>query len=143
MKKILLFVLLVFISGISFSQKSAYEKEEQEKKDNVYKVMVGTSKLKASYDKGGIEIKDTDLRLVGLLYRANQLDVDDLYIEVRREGNIADSINISCGKNHKWKDFYFHLTNVVPSNNYSVDVYSGSPRALLGHKEFYIKKSAE
>jgi hypothetical protein len=143
MKKILLFILLVFISSISFSQKSNYEKEEQEKKDNVYKVMIGTSKLKASYDKDGIEIKDTDLRLVGLLYRANKLDVDDLYIAVRREGKIVDSINISCGKNNKWKDFYFHLNNVIPSTNYSVEVYSGNPRGFLGHKEFYIKKQTE
>jgi hypothetical protein len=156
MKKLLLSLLLSLLVVVSFAQHAGYDKirmdyrgsenrEIREAKiaelDKQYRVTVGTSKLKASYDMDGIELKDTDLRLVGLLFRGDKLEVDELYIVITRDGNVIDSITRSCGPKAKWKDFYFHLTNVVPSEKYSVDVYSNKDRKLLDSRSFYLRKN--
>lgn len=158
MKRILL--ALVFISqvALSFSQHAGYDKirrdypgrenkEMREAKiaelDKQYRITIGTSKLKASYDPAGIELKDTDLRLVGLLFRGGKLETDELFIVIRKDGVVVDSLTTSCRANAKWKDFYFHLTNVVPDENYMIAVYSNKERGFLGSKVFYLRKSKE
>jgi hypothetical protein len=156
MQKILLLSFLVLLVTVSFAQDARYDKirrdypgkyhkEIREAKlaelDKLYRVTVGTSKLNASYNLDGIELKDKDLRLVGLLYRGDKLDVSELIIIIRKDGVIVDSSNYSCGPNNKWKDFYIHLTDVVPSENYRVEVYSASDKKFLDSREFYIRKS--
>ena len=89
MKKTLLLSFLILCTAVSFSQDArydavrrqypgndnkAYREAEFAKLDTQYRVTVGTSKLNASFDKDGIELKDKDLRLVGLLYRGDDLD---------------------------------------------------------------------
>ena len=155
MKRIVLLSMLVLITRISFAQDARYTgvrnrwpgKENKDyreaefaKLDTQYMVTVGTSKLNASFDKDGIELKDKDLRLVGLLFRNNKLEVSELMIIIRKDGVIVDSSNISCGPNNKWKDFYIHLTNVVPSENYRIDIYSAADKKFLDDKKFYIRK---
>jgi hypothetical protein len=155
MKRFLLLFLLVLITGISFAQDARYtavrnrwpgkenknyREGEFAKLDTQYMVTVGTSKLNASYDKDGIELKDKDLRLVGLLFRNNKLEVSELMVIIRKDGVIVDSSNISCGPNNKWKDFYIHLTDVVPSENYRIDIYSAVDKKFLDDKRFYIRK---
>jgi hypothetical protein len=156
MKKIFLFQLLALVINVSFAQDARYDKIRREypgkyhkeireaklaELDKLYRITVGTSKLNASYNKDGIELKDKDLRLVGLLYRGDKLDVSELIIIIRKDGAIVDSSNHSCGPNNKWKDFYIHLTDVVPSEKYRVDVYSATDKKLLDSREFYIRKS--
>jgi hypothetical protein len=156
MKKIFLFLLLALVTNASFAQDARYDnirkqypgkyyKEIREAKlaelDKLYRVTVGTSKLNASYNKDGIELKDKDLRLVGLLYRGDELDISELIIIIIKEGAIIDSSNISCGPNNKWKDFYIQLTDVVPSEKYRIDVYSAADKKLLDGREFYIRRS--
>ena len=151
----LVFSLLVLVS---FSQHTGYDKirrdypgrenkEMREAKiadlDKQYRITIGTSKLKASYDPDGIELKDTDLRLVGLLFRGGKLQVDELYIVIRKDGAAVDSLTTSCGSNARWKDFYFHLNNVAPSENYKIDVYSNKEKTFLGSKNFYLRKPKE
>lgn len=158
MKKFLLSLLLSLLAMLSFSQHAGYDKirstypgrenkEIREAKiadlDKQYRITIGTSKLKASYDPDGIELKDNDLRLVGLLFRGGKLDVDELYIVIRKDGVAVDSITTSCRVNAKWKDFYFHLENVVPSDNYKIDIYSNKERVFLGSKNFYLRKPKE
>lgn len=158
MQKILLLSFLALFTSVLFGQDARYDKirrdypgkyykEIREAKlaelDKLYRVTVGTSKLNASYNKDGIELKDKDLRLVGLLYRGDKLDVSELIIIVRKDGVIVDSTNISCGPNNKWKDFYVHLTDVVASEKYRVDVYSATDKKLLDSREFYIRKSGQ
>jgi hypothetical protein len=158
MKKIFLSLLLSLLVVLSFSQHAGYDKirrdypgsyykEIREAKiaelDKQYRITIGTSKLKASYNPDGIELKDTDLRLVGLLFRGGKLEVDELYTVIRKDGVVVDSLTTSCGSNAKWKDFYFHLNNVVPSENYRIDVYSNKERAFLGSKNFYLRKQKE
>jgi hypothetical protein len=155
MKRILLLLLLVLVTAFSFAQDArytavrnkypgkdnkAYREAEFAKLDSQYMVTVGTSKLNASFDKDGIELKDKDLRLVGLLYRGDDLDISELIIIIRKDGVIVDSSNISCGPNNKWKDFYIHLTDVVPSENYRIDVYSAADKKFLDDRRFYIRK---
>jgi len=158
MKKIFLFFVLSLLAAVSFAQHAGYDKirrdypgrgnkEMREAKiaelDKQYRITIGTSKLKASYDPDGIELKDTDLRLVGLLFRGGKLEVDELYIVIRKDGVTVDSLTTSCGSHAKWKDFYFHLDNVVPSENYRIDVYSNKERAFLASKNFYLRKPKE
>jgi hypothetical protein len=155
MKRMFLLSMLVLITSISFAQDARYTgvrnrwpgKENKDyreaefaKLDTQYMVTVGTSKLNASFDKDGIELKDNDLRLVGLLFRNNKLEVSELMIIIRKDGVIVDSSNISCGPNNKWKDFYIHLTDVVPSENYRIDIYSAADKKFLDDKRFYIRK---
>ena len=158
MKKMFLSLVFSLLVMLSFSQHAGYDKirrdypgsgnrEMREAKiaelDKQYRITIGTSKLKASYNPDGIELKDTDLRLVGLLFRGGKLDVDELYIVIRKDGAAVDSLTTSCGSNAKWKDFYFHLNNVVPSENYRIDIYSNKERAFLGSKNFYLRKPKE
>ena len=158
MKKMFLSLMLSLFVMLSFSQHAGYDKirrdypgrgnkEMREAKiaelDKQYRITIGTSKLKASYNPDGIELKDTDLRLVGLLFRGGKLDVDELYIVIQKDGTAVDSLTTSCGSNAKWKDFYFHLTNVVPSENYRIDIYSNKERVFLGSKNFYLRKPKE
>lgn len=158
MKKILLLSLLISCTEVSFSQDArydavrrqypgkdnkAYRDEAFAKLDKEYRVTVGTSKLSASYDKDGIEIKDKDLRLVGLLYRGDELDISELIIVIKKDGVVVDSSNISCGSNNKWKDFYIHLTDVVPSENYRIGIYSALDKKLLDDKKFYIRRTKD
>jgi hypothetical protein len=156
MRKILLFSLLIICTAVSFSQDArydavrrkypgndnkAYREAEFAKLDTQYRVTVGTSKLNASYDKDGIELEDKDLRLVGLLFRNNKLEVSELVLIIRKDGLIVDSSNISCGPNNKWKDFYIHLADVTASENYRIDVYSAIDKKLLDNRSFYIRRS--
>ncbi len=158
MKKMFLCLVFSLLVMLSFSQHAGYDKirrdypgrqnkEMREAKiaelDKRYRITIGTSKLKASYNPDGIESKDTDLRLVGLLFRGGKLEVDELYIVIRKDGAAVDSLTASCGSNAKWKDFYFHLTNVVLSNNYRIDVYSNMERAFLSSENFYLRKPKE
>jgi hypothetical protein len=158
MKKIFLSLLLSLLVAVSFSQHAGYDKirrdypgsyykEIREAKiaelDKEYRITIGTSKLKASYNPDGIELKDTDLRLVGLLFRGGKLEVDELYIVIEKDGVTVDSLTAHCGFHAKWKDFYFHLDNVVPSENYRINVYSNKDRAFLGSKSFYLRKPKE
>ncbi len=147
---------MFFVINVSFAQDARYDEirkqypgkyyEELRKQklaelDKLYRVTVGTSKLNASYNKDGIELKDKDLRLVGLLYRGDKLDISELVIIIRKEGTIVDSSSHSCGPNNKWKDFYIHLSDVIPSERYRIDVYSAADKKLLDSKEFYIRKA--
>ena len=158
MRKLLLSSLLSLLALVSFSQHAGYDKirsdypgryykEIREAKiaelDKQYRITIGTSKLKASYNPDGIEFKETDLRLVGLLFRGGKLQVDELYIVIQKDGAVIDSLTTSCGSNAKWKDFYFHLDSVVPSENYKIDVYSNKERAFLSSKNFYLRKPKE
>ena len=158
MKKMFLSLMLSLFVMLSFSQHAGYDKIRRDypgrgnkamreakiaELDKQYRITIGTSKLKASYNPDGIELKDTDLRLVGLLFRGGKLDVDELYIVIQKDGAAVDSLTTSCGSNAKWKDFYFHLNNVVPSENYRIDVYSNKERAFLGSKNFYLRKPKE
>jgi hypothetical protein len=158
MKKTFLSLVFSLLVAVSFSQHAGYDKirrdypgrenkEMREAKiaelDKQYRITIGTSKLKASYNPDGIEFNDTDLRLVGLLFRGGKLDVDELYIVIKKDGIAVDSLTTSCGSNAKWKDFYFHLDNVVPSENYNIDVYSSKSRVFLGSKNFYLRKPKE
>jgi hypothetical protein len=156
MRKVFLFLLLALVTKVSLAQDARYDKirrdypgkyykEIREVKlaelDKLYRVTVGTSKLNASYNKDGIEFKDKDLRLVGLLYRGDELEISELIIVIRNNGVIVDSSNIYCGPNNKWKDFYINLADVVPSEKYRIDVYSAVDKKLLDSREFYIRKS--
>jgi hypothetical protein len=158
MKKIFLTLFISLFATLAFSQHSGYDKIRRDypgsyykdirkaklaELDKQYRVTIGTSKLNASYDKDGIVTDDTNLRLVGLLFRGDKLDVDELYIAITKDGVVVDSSTVSCGSNAKWKDFYIQLTNVVPSENYSAVVYSGKDRSLLDSRDFYIRKSKE
>ncbi|MGG9962046.1 hypothetical protein [Ferruginibacter sp. SUN106] len=158
MKKLLFSLLFSLLAMVSLSQHQGYDKirrdypgrdnrEIREAKiaelDKQYRITIGTSKLKASYDPDGIELKDADLRLVGLLFRGGKLDVDELYIVIRKDGAVVDSLTTSCRSNAKWKDFYFHLDNVVQGDNYKIDVYSNKDRVFLGSKNFYLRKPKE
>jgi hypothetical protein len=155
MKKSILLSLLVLVTAISFAQdwrytavrnqypgkeNKFYREAEFAKLDTQYMVTVGTSKLNASFDKDGIELKDKDLRLVGLLFRNNKLEVSELMVIIKKDGAIIDSSTISCGPNNKWKDFYINLADVIPSERYSIDVYYAVDKKLLDSKEFYIRK---
>jgi hypothetical protein len=156
MKKIFLTLLISLFATVAFPQHPGYDKIRRDypgsyykdirkaklaELDKQYRVTIGTSKLNASYDKDGIETTDQDLRLVGLLFRGGKLVVDELYIEIIKDGLVIDSSTVSCGSNAKWKDFYIHLANVSASENYNVIVYStGDKRTQLANKSFYIRK---
>jgi hypothetical protein len=156
MKKIFLTLLISLFVIVAFSQHPGYDKIRRDypgkyykdirkaklaELDKQYRVTIGTSKLDASYDKAGIVTTDQDLRLVGLLFRGGKLAVDELYIEIRKDGLVIDSSTVSCGSNAKWKDFYMHLTNVLPGENYNAIVYSAADKTTaLGYKQFYIRK---
>ncbi len=156
MKKTFLTLLVSIFAIIAFSQHQGYDKIRRDypgkyykdirkvklaELDKQYRVTIGTSKLNASYDKDGIVTTNQDLRLVGLLFRGGKLVVDELYIEINKDGLIVDSSTVSCGPNAKWKDFYIHLANVVTSENYTVIVYSSSDKTTaLANKNFYIRK---
>jgi hypothetical protein len=156
MKKIFLILSISLFATIAFSQHPGYDKIRRDypgkyykdirkaklaELDKEYRVTIGTSKLNASYDKDGIVTTDKDLRLVGLLFRGGKLVVDELYIEITKDGLVVDSSTVSCGSNAKWKDFYMHLTNVLPGENYNAIVYSSADKTTpLGNKKFYIRK---
>jgi len=156
MKKTFLTLLISLFATLAFAQHPGYDKIRRDYPGNYYKdirkaklaeldkqyrVTIGTSKLNASYDKDGIVTTDQDLRLVGLLFRGDKLVIDELYIEIRKDGLVVDSSTVSCGSNAKWKDFYMHLANVVTSENYNVIVYSSADKkTALSNRNFYIRK---
>jgi hypothetical protein len=139
MKKIYLLFIVLMISLSSFAQRTL-SAEEKEEKNNQYLLTIGLSKLSASYDTYGFEIKENELRIVGLLYRGNKLAVDELTILTRVDDKVVDSQYVSCGKNAKWKDMYVHLKDLAYSESYSISVYSAANGNLLKRKDFYIRQ---
>jgi hypothetical protein len=140
-KIMLLFVLLNAISLCSFSQ--LFNKtDKQLEEDKRYIVTVGSNKNKASGEgMDGFRIKDNDIRIVGFLHRGNKIEYKELYIETTRDGIVIDSQVVSCcGISAKWRDFYLKLSDVKYSNHYKVTVYVNEGRAVLGSKDFFIKK---
>jgi hypothetical protein len=151
MKQVSLLLFLSIFSTVLFAQDWRYDKARRESQgearkakfddlDKEYLAYIGTSKLNAAQYKEGISTKDNDLRLVGLLFRNNNLDVSELYIVIERDGKVVDSSTVSCGADKKWKDFYITLPNVVASEHYNLLVYAADDRKLLDNKLFYIRK---
>ena len=139
-KILLLFILLHPISLVSFSQ-IFHKTDKQLEEDKKYIVTVGTSKNSASGGMDGFRIKDNDIRIVGFLHRGNKIEYKELYIETTRDGIVVDSQVVSCcGISAKWRDFYLKLSDVKYSNHYRVTVYVNEGRAVLGTKDFFIKK---
>lgn len=159
MKKIVLFLLIVLMTNNLFSQDNRYAKvlreypgpyekairdSKYEELDNEYFVRIGTSKLDASLDHNGILTKDRSIKLVGLLFRKNGLLLDNIYIEIKRDGEVIYSTTESCGKSSRWKDFYIKLENLRYSENYEVIVYNNAlDKKFLENREFYIRKEVK
>ncbi|MEI7735065.1 MAG: hypothetical protein WCI49_06335 [Ferruginibacter sp.] len=136
MKKLFLFYLLNAVALIAFSQIN------YQWTDN-YQVSVGTNKNSAVSGKAGFIINGTDIRIVGFLYRGDKIEYDKLFIEIRRDTIVVDSLIIPCcGISKKWRDFYIKLSNIVYSDNYKVIVYTYDERKYLGARYFYIKKES-
>lgn len=158
MKKIIFILLFGLLANSSFGQDEryakvkrdypgAYEKDIRDSKyeelDKEYFVRIGTSKLNAALDNNGILTKDREIKLVGLLYRKDKLNVDELNIEIKRDGIIIDSSTVSCSKNNQWKDFYIELKSLRFSENYEVIVYNALDKKILENRVFYIRKEVK
>ncbi len=136
MKTILLVFLFTALNLITFSQIN------YQWTDN-YQVSVGSNKNSAVSGKAGFTINGTDIRIVGFLYRGDKIEYDKLFIEIRRDTMVVDSLIIPCcGISKKWRDFYIKLSNIVYSDNYKVIVYTYDERKYLGARYFYIKKES-
>ena len=159
MKKTLLFLLFVLAANNVFGQDEryakvlrdypgSYEKETRERKyeelDNEYFVRIGTSKLNASLDHNGILTKERSIKLVGLLFRKNNLLVDEIFVEIVRDGEVIYSVTESCGENSRWKDFYIKLENIKYSENYEVIIYNNAlDKKFIENRKFYIRKEVK
>lgn len=158
MKKILLLLLFGLLTTTSFAQDeryakvkrdypNPYEKDIRESKyeelDNDYFVRIGTSKLDAALDHNGILTKERSIKLVGLLFRKNNLQIEKIDIEIKRDGEVVYSATESCGKNSRWKDFYIQLDNLRYSENYEVIVYNTIDKKFLENRKFYIRKEVK
>ncbi|NOU47285.1 MAG: hypothetical protein HOO86_09505 [Bacteroidales bacterium] len=158
MKKIIILLLFGLLVNATYSQDERYAKVKRdypnpyeknirdskyEELDKEYFVRIGTSKLNAALDNNGILTTDREIKLVGLLYRKDKLKVEELYIEIKRDGEVIYSSTESCGKNKQWKDFYIELKKLRYSENYEVIVYNASDKVFLENRVFYIRKEVK
>ncbi|OYZ47283.1 MAG: hypothetical protein B7Y15_14785 [Bacteroidetes bacterium 24-39-8] len=116
--------------------------DRQLEKDKKYEVMIGTNKTNASFNNtDGFTIKENDIRIVGFLHRHNKIEYDKIYVRTKRDTTVVDEQTMKGRSiNASWKDFYIKLKDLVPSDNYRIEVYSEPERKLVASKEFYIKK---
>jgi len=153
-----MFLLFVLMTNSLFGQDNRYAKvlrdypnsyeksirdSKYEELDNEYFVRIGTSKLDASLDHNGILTKDRSIKLVGLLFRKNNLLVESIYIEIKRDGEVIYSNTESCGSNSRWKDFYIKLDNLRYSEDYEVIVFNALDKKFLENRKFYIRKEVK
>ncbi|MEQ1624629.1 MAG: hypothetical protein ABL870_08060, partial [Sediminibacterium sp.] len=142
MKKInCLLVTTLLLSTASFAQLGK-RTDRQLEEDKKYEVMIGTNKTNASFNNtDGFTIKENEIRIVGFLHRHNKIEFDQIYVRTKRDTTVVDEQTMKGRSiNASWKDFYIKLKDLVPSDNYRIDVYSEPERKLVASKEFYIKK---
>lgn len=142
MKKInCLLATALLLSTASFSQLGK-RTDRQLEEDKKYEVMIGTNKTNASFNNtDGFTIKENEIRIVGFLHRHNKIEYDKIYVRTKRDTTVVDEQTMKGRSiNASWKDFYIKLKDLVPSDNYRIDVYSEPERKLVASKEFYIKK---
>jgi hypothetical protein len=142
MKKInCLLVTTLLLSTVSFAQLGK-RTDRQLEEDKKYEVMIGTNKTNASFNNtDGFTIKENEIRIVGFLHRHNKIEYDKIYVRTKRDTTVVDEQTMKGRSiNASWKDFYIKLIDLVPSDNYRIDVYSEPERKLVASKEFYIKK---
>ena len=110
--------------------------------DSLYEVMIGTNKTNASFNNTkGFTIKENEIRIVGFLHRYDKIKFDHIYVVTKRDATVLDEQTMKGRSiNASWKDFYIKLKDLVPSDNYRIEVYSEPERKLVASKEFYIKK---
>jgi hypothetical protein len=110
--------------------------------DSLYEVMIGTNKTNASFNNTkGFTIKENEIRIVGFLHRYDKIKFDHIYVVTKRDTTVLDEQTMKGRSiNASWKDFYIKLKDLVPSDNYRIEVYSEPERKLVASKEFYIKK---
>jgi hypothetical protein len=142
MKKInCLLVTTLLLSTASIAQLGK-RTDRQLEEDKKYEVMIGTNKTNASFNNtDGFTIKENEIRIVGFLHRHNKIEYDKIYVRTKRDTTVVDEQTMKGRSiNASWKDFYIKLKDLVPSENYRIDVYSEPDRKLVASKEFYIKK---
>jgi hypothetical protein len=132
---------LLLVSTTSFAQLGK-RTDRQLEEDKKYEVMIGTNKTNASFNNtDGFTIKENEIRIVGFLHRHNKIEYDKIYVRTKRDTTVVDEQTMKGRSiNASWKDFYIKLIDLVPSDNYRIDVYSEPERKLVASKEFYIKK---
>jgi hypothetical protein len=132
--------LALFISTTSFAQ-FGKRTDSQMAKDSLYEVMIGTNKTNASFNNtDGFTIKENEIRIVGFLHRYDKIKFDQIYVVTKRDNTVLDEQTMKGRSiNASWKDFYVKLKDVVPSNKYSILIYSEPERKLIAWKDFYIK----
>lgn len=140
-KSTYLLVATLFITTTSFAQLGK-RTDRQMAQDSLYEVMIGTNKTNASFNNtDGFTIKENEIRIVGFLHRYDKIKFDHIYVVTKRDTTVLDEQTMKGRSiNASWKDFYVKLKDVVPSDNYRIDVYSEPERKLVASKEFYIKK---
>ena len=142
MKKInYLLATALLLSTASFAQLGK-RTDRQMAQDSLYEVMIGTNKTNASFNNtNGFTIKENEIRIVGFLHRYDKIKFDHIYVVTKRDTTVLDEQTMKGRSiNASWKDFYIKLKDLVPSDNYRIDVYSEPERKLVASKEFYIKK---
>ncbi len=144
----MLSLLFIVVTLLSFSQKKPtydemkriWAREEQKKEDDKYAITIGTSRVSATNGMQGFTTNDNDIRIVGYLHRGNKIEYEDVLILTRLDDKILDSQVVACtGIHKKWRDFIIQIP-VVYSTNYSVEIYGGANREILGIKTFFIQK---
>ena len=142
MKKInYLLATALLLSTASFAQLGK-RTDRQMAQDSLYEVMIGTNKTNASFNNTkGFTIKENEIRIVGFLHRYDKIKFDHIYVVTKRDTTVLDEQTMKGRSiNASWKDFYIKLKDLVPSDNYRIEVYSEPERKLVASKEFYIKK---
>jgi hypothetical protein len=142
MKKInYLLATALLLSTASFAQLGK-RTDRQMAQDSLYEVMIGTNKTNASFNNtNGFTIKENEIRIVGFLHRYDKIKFDHIYVVTKRDTTVLDEQTMKGRSiNASWKDFYIKLKDLVPSDNYRIEVYSEPERKIVASKEFYIKK---
>jgi hypothetical protein len=142
MKKQVFSLWLLFLVMSSSYAQLGKRTDRQLEEDKKYEVMIGTNKTNASFNNtDGFTIKENEIRIVGFLHRHNKIEYDKIYVRTKRDTTVVDEQTMKGRSiNASWKDFYIKLKDLVPSDNYRIDVYSEPERKLVASKEFYIKK---
>jgi hypothetical protein len=135
-----LLATLLLVSSASIAQLGK-RTDRQMAQDSLYEVMIGTNKTNASFNNtDGFTIKENEIRIVGFLHRHDKIKFDNIYVVTKRDTTVLDEQTMKGRSiNASWKDFYVKLKDVVPSNKYSILVYSEPERKLIAWKDFYIK----